>query len=82
MKLLLLKNEMLDGREPVVIKNHKLPEYGKDREGRAVIMEVLQGDRQGVEANVAWIDPPYGRSRVWVFASDQPDGEELVLCQE
>jgi len=69
----LLTQHELDGEQVVTLVNHKLPEYGEDPEGRAIIREVHQGDRAGVLATVQFIDGEYINERhdLWVFASDQ-----------
>ena len=65
----ILSQEMLDGKVFVKIYNSTLS--GKRvLEGEAKIKKILQGDRQGVHAQIKFIGETECYER-WVFANDQ-----------
>ena len=65
-----LTKEMLAGKDEVRIMNATM---GGERmvEGSAHILKIHQGDVQGVDADVEFVEEPGQTYRRWVFSNDQ-----------
>ena len=66
----MLTEDMLNGKVRVMIMNTSISGEQVE-EGYAYIKKVHQGDRGGVDADVAFDDDPDYTFRRWVFANHQ-----------